>query len=643
MVWDSTANRWEKMASSNQATDLSGGREVSSKLWSDREPVLLLFVFVLAALLSATYLFSQLRIGWLPQDDGTLAQAGLRVLQGQLPHRDFVENYTGGLSYLHAAAFRVFGINLFTLRICLFCFFLTWLPAVFFVVSRFSSAIAAAAVTFLAVVWSVPNYPASMPSWYNLFFATFGAAALLRYLEVGKGRWLFTAGLCGGISFLIKVTGLYYVAAVFLFLLFCEQEASTTSEPEQSRAAPLYGLFVITGLLGFLVALIWLMRDQFDDREFIHLFWPSAVLAAMLVWHNARIRTRGDQARFAALARLVWPFVTGVLLPIALFLVPYALSGSLGVFWTGVFGHALNAAHGMRRSIPLRPLPTKWIWCVVPLVSLAAVAFWKRVAAPVWGVAVAVVLAVLLLIPSLLVWIYIWCSADFLMPTLVTLGAALLIFRPRFANNLSPVRQKQIMLLLALAAVCSLVSYPWPPPIYLCYALPLTIFAAVALLSVRRRPANVTILASILAFYVVFALWRVEPRAIYADWMFIPPPAREKLRLARAGGISVESASMYEEAINLIQRHAGNGVVVATPECPEVYFLSGLRNPTPNDGTLAPTQFLEALQTEGLKVVVINVRSTFSNGTLTQEVGVAIREKFPHIAQLGRYWVFWRD
>jgi len=628
------------MASSNQATSLSGGSELPGRLGRDREAALL---FILAALLSATYLFSQLRTGWLPQDDGTLAQAGLRVMQGQLPHRDFVENYTGGLSYLHAAAFRAFGINLFALRICLFCFFLAWLPAVFFVVSRFSSAIAAAAVTVFAVVWSVPNYPASLPSWYNLFFATFGAAALLRYLEVRSERWLFMAGLCGGISFLVKVTGLYYVAGVFLFLLFCEQDSSATNEPEHSRAAPFYVLFVITGLLAFLAVLIWLMRGQFDDRELIHYFWPSAILSAMLVGRNARIATGGDHARFAALAHLGGPFVAGVLLPIALFLVPYALSGSLALFWNGVFGNAVSVAHGMRQLIPWRPLPTKWIWCVVPLLLLAIVAFWKRAAAPVWGVVVAAALAELLWIPQLQVWIYIWCSVDFLMPTLVTLGTALLVFRPQIADNLSPIRQKQVMLLLALTALCNLVAFPWPPPIYLCYALPLTIFAAVALLSVRERPANVAIMASILAFYVVFALWRVEPRAIYADWMFIPPPPREKLRLSRAGGISVESAGMYEHAINVIQQHAGDGLVLATPECPEVYFLSGLRNPTPNDLSLAPTQILSALQTEGLKVVVINVQSTFSSGTLTQEVEVAIRERFPHLAQIGRYWVFWRD
>jgi len=35
-----------------------------------------------------------------------------------------------GLTFIHALAFRAFGVNLISLRICVFLFFLAWLPAV---------------------------------------------------------------------------------------------------------------------------------------------------------------------------------------------------------------------------------------------------------------------------------------------------------------------------------------------------------------------------------------------------------------------------------------------------------------------------------------------------------------------------------
>ena len=134
-----------------------------------------LMLFVVWAI-SVGYMASHLKRGWVPHDEGTLGQSAERVLNGELPHRDF-DDYTGGLTFVHALAFREFGITSASMRIVLFVFFVPWVPAVFYVASRFGSPYSAGAVTLLSVAWSVPNYPGPMPSWYNLFFATFGAAA----------------------------------------------------------------------------------------------------------------------------------------------------------------------------------------------------------------------------------------------------------------------------------------------------------------------------------------------------------------------------------------------------------------------------------------------------------------------------------
>ena len=213
-------------------------------------------LMVLGAVLAiaAVYVGAHIGSGWVPADDGILSQSALRVMQGQLPHRDFAEIYTGGLSVVHALAFRVFGVSLLSLRICVFLFFLAWIPAVYYIALRFTSAVAAGLVTLMVVAWSFPNYPAAMPSWYNLFFATFGAAALLRYLDVRRARWLFVAGICGGISILIKVIGAYYIAGVLLFLAFLEQsdEQSDHESAETGKSAVPYRVFTTSALMLFL-------------------------------------------------------------------------------------------------------------------------------------------------------------------------------------------------------------------------------------------------------------------------------------------------------------------------------------------------------------------------------------------------------
>jgi hypothetical protein len=191
-------------------------------------------VLIVVLGIAGSYVGAHISSDWVPADDGILGESALRVMQGQLPHRDFAEIYTGGLSVIHALAFRVFGVSLMSLRICAFLFFLAWIPAVYYVALRFVSAVAAGLITLVAVAWSFPNYPASMPSWYNLFFATFGALALLRYLDARKIRWIFLAGVCGGVSILIKVIGAYYIAAVLLFLAFLEQSDWQNDDLEKS-------------------------------------------------------------------------------------------------------------------------------------------------------------------------------------------------------------------------------------------------------------------------------------------------------------------------------------------------------------------------------------------------------------------------
>ena len=243
---------------------------------------------LLTLAVSAAYVGWHLRRGWMPYDDGAMAQSAERLLQGQLPHRDFDDIYTGGLSYLNAAAFRLFGTNLWSMRIALFAVFLAWVPAVFAIARRFVRPFTAAAVTLLAVAWSLPNYTAAMPSWYNLFLATFGAAALLRNMEDGRARWLVLAGVAGGLSILVKIVGLYYVAGVLLFLVFRAHALARAEHRESGERSTGYAVFVTGALASFVAALTVLVRHQFHAPELAQFVLPSVLIAVLLVRNEWR-------------------------------------------------------------------------------------------------------------------------------------------------------------------------------------------------------------------------------------------------------------------------------------------------------------------------------------------------------------------
>src|SRR6266436_8967238 len=127
--------------------------EIRTKTAIGTHAIVLLIVWAI----SIGYMATHLKHGWVPHDEGTLGLSAERVLHGELPHRDF-DDYTGGLTFVHALAFRALGINSGSMRMVLFAFFVLWVPAVFYVASRFVSIYSAGAVTLVAVAWSVPNY-----------------------------------------------------------------------------------------------------------------------------------------------------------------------------------------------------------------------------------------------------------------------------------------------------------------------------------------------------------------------------------------------------------------------------------------------------------------------------------------------------
>jgi len=341
-----------------------------SESWGVRAAVLAL-VMAIAGIYTGVHIGQ----GWVPADDGTLAQSALRVLHGQLPHRDFGEIYTGGLSFIHALAFRAFGLNLMSLRICVFLFFLAWLPAVYYVALRFAPAIGAGAITLLAVAWSYPNYPAAMPSWYNLFFATFGAAALLRYLEARTRRWLFVAGVCGGVSILIKVIGAYYIAGALLFFAFLEQSESSEQSPKElaegqtSKNSWLYRLFSVGALLLFLATLVDMLRARLAPPELLPLRAALRRGGGLILLGEPNVQARTRQ-RFRTMFRMLVPFLCGLAAPVLVFLLPYARAGSI---WKFLFGVTSAATSRVVDLGMIRPIGIEKIVFVLPLWE-----FWRR-------------------------------------------------------------------------------------------------------------------------------------------------------------------------------------------------------------------------------------------------------------------------
>jgi hypothetical protein len=602
-------------------------------------------VFLGFLIVSALYVWWHLRRGWIPIDDGPVAQSAERVMHGQLPHRDFDELYTGGLAFVNAAAFRMLGTNLWTLRIVLFGVFLAWVPAVYYIASRFTRPLTAACIGFLAVVWSLPNYPGAMASWYNLFLATLGVASLLRYLEEPRARWLFLAGLAGGLSFLVKVIGLYYMAGVLLFLVFHANTVSTSSANAKAGAGRAYAAFVTASLLAFVAALLLVVRSHLHVTEFVQFVVPGMLLAMFLIRNEWTHPSLSSRERFALLLRLMLPFLAGVALPVVLFTAAYARAGALGALVHGVF-----VAPQQRLAFIAVHAPDPWtMLALVPFAVLVLLAY-RAKGRLSQRETVLLALMFLLLLRATggngSLYRTVWFAARTLLPVLAICGVVLLS-RKRQTDG-SPRLREQTMLLLAVTTLCSLVQFPYTVSVYFGYVAPLVPLLALALYSHVRLRAR-TVPALLVAFFTAFALFRINATRIASvgNW-YQPQPALAPLAMQR-GGIDVPKgdATTYGALVTKLRAHARGGYTWASPDSPEVYFLSGLSNPTRtlfevfDDPPSRPEQVMRILEAHGVTAIVLS--SPSFSPPLSPEMYALVSARYPHSEYVGSFQLRWRD
>lgn len=582
---------------------------------------------------------------WDPDDEGSLAQSAERVLHGDVPHRDFDELYTGLLTYFHAGAFALGGPRLLVLRFPLFIVTLGWVAALFAVTRRVTPPAGAAALTLLALVWSVPNNSVPMPSWYNLFLATFGVLALTRWIEDRRPRWLILAGSLGGLSFLVKLSGLFFLGGAVFFLL----AASQVGGPAARLSARLVAVrAAITLSLGFVAFGLWRAIAPLNDlRGVLHFVLPAGLLAAGLTvaeWSSEPVKAR---ARIDAIVRVTVPFALGAVLTIGLYALAVASAGALDDTIRGVF---VTSFRRMNHAV-MRPPEAFWIVAVAPLLLLLRPR--ADFASPAWrgrAVALGLVLAGALAAASAVYFPnqIIRQSLRGLTPIL-GLAAGIVVALPAARLGWPPERRMLVVLLTSIAVFTSLIQFPFASQTYFLYVAPVIFLATAAVVRGFGR-VPVAMQMTVVTFYFAYALLQVLPGSPSGFSLWRQKRAEPvRLDLAR-GGVRVPpgDAAVYEALVPLMRKHAAVGETIwAGPDAPEVYFLAGVRNPTRRlydflDPTASdPAALLALLDRERVRLVVINRQPEFSTA-LPPELLDSLRRRFPEADTVGRFLARWR-
>lgn len=589
------------------------------------------FPALVVIVVSGIWGWLQLDKGWFPHDEGQLGQAAMRILDGELPHRDFDDMYTGGLSFLNALSFRMWGAHSGSMRMMLFCFWIPFLMAIYWLLRQLVTPRIAVPTTLLCAVWSIPMYSAPMPSWYNLFFSTWSLCALVAWCKTRNGFWLVAAGAGIGLSICFKIIGLVGLAAALLLILFDSQARQRRFEkPNAWLRYPLSPSLLLAAGLGLVfVRQDWLM-------QVIHFALPfAAVVIGALIgeWRDegGMSRVVESGSRLMWLTKSVTLLLAGVAVPVGLLVAFYGSHGALADLYHGAFvlpgkrlEHASLAFPAWSSTLIAIPLGLALYFSAgqkfeekVPSV---------RIVALMVGVALLVGLAAWRPFFELVV-----LGVRNLGPLMVALNLWIL-----FRNGSNSYRRTILYGATCFAFFASLVQFPFASPVYFFYAASLIVVAIVMAsneFAVCESPFQVGAIGFLVLFSVVHFDSAFPDSSLKSDFV---PAATARLETQRSDVlISQKDAEVYGRLQRIVDEVSTfEDRIFAIPDCPQVAFLTGRKaagrwmyeffhESWENRGRST----VDSLVEEGVGVIVVSERPPFS-GPLPAQFRQHIESRF---------------
>lgn len=548
--------------------------------------------FLLAALVLAFELAVLVHLHdrfWWPPDDGAYAHPAERMLHGEVLHRDVHEAHPA-LHFVHEAAFALFGDRLVSLRYPLvgaaaaqgLLVFLLLLPA---------GELAAAAGSLATTAFGCVQYLNPQPSWYCACLAA-AAAAVLRFWPPAKRGRSAALGLLAGLTLLLRqLSGAILAAALVTYLLLEADEGEDGGgRPLLARAA---AAAVLLGLA------LYLLRST--DLLGFALFgvWPLALTAAVLL--ATRLGAR-------AVASRLLPFAAAAAAAALPLLAYHALHGSLGALYHDTVEQALVISR---------------------LPYLARNSYGEAIGAALGELGAHRSLA---RVANGLYWL--------LLPLA---GAVLGLFALRRASD-----GRRLDPFVHLAVFYGLVSLLNQIPIYLYYSLTLTVPALLAAVErPRARRAAAVLILGLSAIALHDHAAQPLARGLPGTWagvrMGVVPIGIPKLAI----WTDPADAAVYRALLARIERETAPAEpIFAFPNDPEIYYLSGRRNPfaffntavdirTPADAAAA----VAGLDRVRPPLVVFVPDDKYRTPALAPVVRF-VRERYRLEAEIGRFQIY---
>ncbi|MEY2546665.1 MAG: hypothetical protein QOG48_1782 [Verrucomicrobiota bacterium] len=190
-------------------------------------------------------------------DEGFLAYGAVRVMNGELPHRDFVSLQPPLSFYTVALAFKLFGTSLVTLRAIGSLIFVAIALLLYAIARGLMTPLLALAAAAPASMLGVPLFSfVPFAVWQGIAATLLSALIYQRALSRNSARLAFVAGVCTAVSLLLRHDqAIYFSLSIFALSILYPLATDELSWRDVARLFSLWLGGVVTVLLP--LALLW--------------------------------------------------------------------------------------------------------------------------------------------------------------------------------------------------------------------------------------------------------------------------------------------------------------------------------------------------------------------------------------------------
>ena len=469
---------------------------------------------------------------WYPVDEGNYAHVAERILAGEILNRDIQDIHPGYINFLNAAAFKVFGMNLVSLRYPLMLAALAQSCLVALLLAS-RGTVAAVVGSLATTALGVIQFLNPTAHWYCLMLVVV-LVGWLWWMPVRHSVRIVGAGALVGTIFLFRQLSGIWVAMAALVLLL--EERSSDAKGSQTLVARSVVAVMLAMVVVYLTSIAVVKLSGFVAIA----LWPVALLGLTL-W-----RTQvGNRDASAVLAQLALGAIIS-----AVPLVWYHLAHGSVVSW---LNDTVRAAGTLPRLTFFGG--TDWLG-LLSLLGLHGMVGGATIATAVNG--------------------FYWM----MLPAVPLLAGSMTVLRARRGSMGS-------LCLPVVATFYALVTLHLEGPIYLYYTLGLSVAALLWMATTAAtwfRVGSVTTIAVLSVVGVVYHASHSTSRTVaqmvsgegprISDTMLCQPFERSALR------VDVRDCERYHRLVDVIEKEVPPGrPMFAVPSDAELYFLANRPNP----------------------------------------------------------------